>query len=343
MHSYSPDFLLMEDVIVVTVNYRLHTLGFLSLPSMGISGNMGLKDQQMAIEWVYENISHFNGDSENICLFGESAGAASVSLHALNAKSRKFISSAICNSGTAFDTWVYQRNGEEKSREIARRLGVKSKNDKDIYEALMSVPIKQLYDLSNKVRSPDEHRRSIPFTFKPIIEKEAEGAFLTEPPLELLKSQAGQLKLPMIIGNNSSDGSVMSNYAHKGVDLYKKDPVRLVPFFVNVDPMSKEAKVLGEKISQFYFGDKGPCKETLQNLMDFYTDSLFFVSKAIAVNLNKNFNPQMNQFLYEFDFDGDLNFLKRALRMNKFKGTCHFDELSYLFRYNMHLFVEIKN
>lgn len=52
--SYSPEFLLMEDVIVVTINYRLHALGFLSLPEVGISGNAGLKDQQMALEWIYE-------------------------------------------------------------------------------------------------------------------------------------------------------------------------------------------------------------------------------------------------------------------------------------------------
>lgn len=71
---YSPEYLLMENVIVVTLNYRLHVLGFLSLPSQGISGNAGLKDQQMALEWVYENISSFNGDPHNICLFGESAG-----------------------------------------------------------------------------------------------------------------------------------------------------------------------------------------------------------------------------------------------------------------------------
>jgi carboxylesterase type B len=64
----------MEDVIVVTINYRLHALGFISIPSLDISGNAGLKDQQMALEWIYENIENFNGDRNRICLFGESAG-----------------------------------------------------------------------------------------------------------------------------------------------------------------------------------------------------------------------------------------------------------------------------
>lgn len=68
--SYSPEYLLMENVIVVTINYRLHVLGFLSIPSREVSGNLGYKDQQLALEWVHENISSFNGDAENICLFG---------------------------------------------------------------------------------------------------------------------------------------------------------------------------------------------------------------------------------------------------------------------------------
>lgn len=87
-----------EDVIVVTINYRLHALGFLSLPEAGISGNAGLKDQQMALEWVYENVASFNGDPDKICFFGESAGAASVHLHTMNERSKKYINSAICQS-----------------------------------------------------------------------------------------------------------------------------------------------------------------------------------------------------------------------------------------------------
>lgn len=69
-----PDFLLENRVILVAMNYRLGVLGFLSLGLPEYSGNMGLKDQQLAIKWVHQNIEHFGGDIERITLFGQSAG-----------------------------------------------------------------------------------------------------------------------------------------------------------------------------------------------------------------------------------------------------------------------------
>lgn len=48
----NPEFLVENDVVVVTINYRLGMFGFLSLNMPEISGNMGLKDQVKALEWV---------------------------------------------------------------------------------------------------------------------------------------------------------------------------------------------------------------------------------------------------------------------------------------------------
>jgi cholinesterase len=71
---FGPDYLMQKDVVLVTVNYRLGPVGFLSLedPELKIPGNAGLKDQTYALKWVQNNISNFGGDPNNVTIFGES-------------------------------------------------------------------------------------------------------------------------------------------------------------------------------------------------------------------------------------------------------------------------------
>lgn len=63
-----------EDVIIVSMNYRVSTFGFLYLAKEEAPGNMGLWDQLLAIKWTHKHIAEFGGDPEKITLFGESAG-----------------------------------------------------------------------------------------------------------------------------------------------------------------------------------------------------------------------------------------------------------------------------
>lgn len=70
--------LLEEGVIVVALHYRVGLFGFLSTGDSVVPGNVGLKDQIMALEWIKDNIEHFGGDPEKITVMGQSAGSASV-------------------------------------------------------------------------------------------------------------------------------------------------------------------------------------------------------------------------------------------------------------------------
>lgn len=73
---------------MVMIIIRLCNSGFLSTEDEVAPGNYGLLDQQLALEWVKNNINSFGGNSEAITIFGHSAGGSSVHLHVLSPRSK---------------------------------------------------------------------------------------------------------------------------------------------------------------------------------------------------------------------------------------------------------------
>lgn len=102
-----------EDVVVVTVNYRLGIFGFSGAP--GIEQNAGLRDQRSAVEWVKDNILGFGGDPDRIIIFGQSAGGAAVDYWAYAYQHDPIVAGMISHSGTALS---YIPNTSEYSRSI---------------------------------------------------------------------------------------------------------------------------------------------------------------------------------------------------------------------------------
>lgn len=194
--SFSPEYLVEQNVIVVTINYRLSVLGFLCLPEAGIYGNAGLKDQvschlvcihafeltysilcrlkRLAMEWIQQNISMFGGNPNNVTLFGESAGAACVHIHTLSKASQKLFHKAICQSGSAVHEWTMQSNAEEKSKLLAQKLGCTETDSTKIAHFLKSITdLPTLFSHYFSVLTVDERRRGLPIVFKPTVEQES--------------------------------------------------------------------------------------------------------------------------------------------------------------------------
>lgn len=91
-----------ENVIVVTIQYRLNILGFFSTGDEFARGNWGLLDQVAALQWIQENIADFGGDPKSVTIFGESSGGSSVSLLVLSPLAKDLFHKAISESGVAF-------------------------------------------------------------------------------------------------------------------------------------------------------------------------------------------------------------------------------------------------
>ncbi|GFS19776.1 neuroligin 4 [Elysia marginata] len=98
------------DVIVVTLNYRLGVLGFLSTEEVSAMGNYALMDITQALLWLRENIASFNGDPQKVTLFGHGHGSAIVNLLMLSPfvmeGKANFFHRAILQSGSALATWA---------------------------------------------------------------------------------------------------------------------------------------------------------------------------------------------------------------------------------------------
>lgn len=129
--------------------------------------------QRLAMQWVQQNIAKFGGDPDNVTIFGESAGGASVHIHTLSAQSRKYFHKAICQSGNAVMEWTFQPYAEEKSKSLAKCLGYAGNDSQKILEFLRGIDdLKTIYKEYFKVMTPDERRRGLPIVFKPNIERD---------------------------------------------------------------------------------------------------------------------------------------------------------------------------
>lgn len=172
---YGPDFLMDENIVLVTFNYRLGPFGFLSLGSDVLPKNVALKDQQFALKWVHENIYHFGGDKNKVTIFGQSVGGAIVHLHTLSFESRKYFHRAILQSGMATDcNWAYAETGynhEEQMFKLAQNLGKNCTNLQDLVTFLKTVDGRLLFDYTKNLpwtTIPGRKKSVLPF--RPIIE-----------------------------------------------------------------------------------------------------------------------------------------------------------------------------
>ena len=145
-----------EDIILVTITYRVSILGFLDLTQIEggenykESANIGLLDQIQALRWINKNIEYFGGDKNNVTIFGESAGASCVTILPLIKGSKGLFKRIISQSGTF--TWTESR--DRATFLINKLKAIYKKEKKELnMNALLNLSEEEIIDLNSKLNN----------------------------------------------------------------------------------------------------------------------------------------------------------------------------------------------
>ena len=211
-----------EDIIVASANYRLGAFGFLYYNDERIPGNAGLMDQILAIEWYKQNYETlFN--AQNICLFGESAGAMSIHFHVLNLneKTKDLFQCAIFQSGTAYLDFAYRQPNEayemtDKLVEISNCNSNKSKSA--IIDCLKELDKDTLLLNQSFFYDKDYVNRYLPMPFIPTADYHH---YLNVSPFDtkttkshLMKKYKDLKDFKFLLGINKDEGGFFLFYAY---------------------------------------------------------------------------------------------------------------------------------
>ncbi|XP_031621135.1 uncharacterized protein LOC116339416 [Contarinia nasturtii] len=339
---YGPDFLIEKDVILVTINYRVGVFGFLSFDMPEYSGNMGLKDQQLALKWIYENIDQFHGDNKRITVFGDSAGGISAHFHVLSNESRQYFRNAIVMSGTADSIWSLSEvhNHTSLAFQIADALNETKTTIEELIEYFKTIP-------AEKIKYTAMHEssfyRTMNFKFSPIIEKNnANHPFLVEYPEEIYKKS--NIDTDIVFYHTSLEAIYYFLYIYpfmqyKIWDLESNFTLKLPFRNFNLSFESNEYRELAKQVRQFYFGKRVIDESTAMQYMDLISDINFVYPTANSIQLHRK-TSNGRAFYIRFSVDSELNFLKvlvpeKIHHSNRAHtpGASHYDAECYLFRY----------
>lgn len=199
-----------EDIVVVTFNYRLSTLGFLAIPGTDIKGNFGIADQILALDWVVANIEAFGGDPKRITINGGSAGAGSVRALMGSPKAIGKFQGAMLHSnlgggvtlgqsgdyGTTYSLYkTIDQSYQTAGPQILAAAGCNSTDMAANVVCLEKVPAAELIGYSTVARY--------------VVQ---DGTYVNTPNLDVTSRNSKIAHVPVILGVTSDDGASFTTY-----------------------------------------------------------------------------------------------------------------------------------
>ncbi|XP_077979960.1 pyrethroid hydrolase Ces2a-like [Glandiceps talaboti] len=196
----------INDVIVVSINYRLGSLGFLTTGDSAAGGNYGMLDQVEGLKWIEKNIKAFGGDADRVTIFGESAGSLSCHLHILSPLSSGLFHRAILQSGVISPAYGLMDDIETSVKAaytLGKELGCEQDNSEDLVQCLRKVPVEGFVQAS--VMESVKAGTDVLEPFSPIVDEH----FTPKDPFRKL-SNGSFNKIDCIVGSMADEGMFLN-------------------------------------------------------------------------------------------------------------------------------------
>ena len=358
---YGPEILLDQDLVLVCMNYRLGTLGFLSLETERSPGNLGLHDQYLSLLWVQQNIRRFGGNPDNVTLMGESAGAMSALLHTVSPFSSGLFHRVIALSGTPSTVFLRpNRRPVQYALALAERLGCQDKDPDRILDYLQTLSVDRIMKHCTMFMDWDY---PIPMPWIPTVDSFCSQPFLPLDFTEAVKSGFGT-PVPVLYCFCKDEGLLLTSPFHKEperIEILRKDWDSWAPLlFLNKEREihTPEDLTTVRRIKQYYFGNSelDSSDESFEKLKDIHSMS-YFVQPLLqdAALLAKHNWPvsimrlsvppafSIIHILRNPILEVVLKLSGKAVGLGYFKksyGVCHGDDLAFIFPFKVPGFPE---
>ncbi|XP_036331503.1 venom carboxylesterase-6-like [Rhagoletis pomonella] len=340
---FGPEYFMdTNEVILVMPAYRLGPFGFLSSGDEHMTGNFGLKDQNLALKWVQSYISAFGGDPSRVTIFGHSAGGVSAHLHMLSSASKGLFRNVVPISGVANTAFAEPIDPKAQIIKFSTAAGITNASNMpsiELVDTLRNLPAEQLLQASDALKTwyvyPLTH-------FRPTIEEASwPEPFLTTNVRELLDKEPPKT-VPWISGVMPAKGEGLI-----AVLKLTGDPALQAEFNGNFDELFKQATDLSavernpEKVNdvverlvvEYMGGVRMLNNETLDGFLELLGDFNFHypLYKAIVNNVKSSDETQSPTGIIKFSYQGPYTHSTFFSGNTKDFGAIHVDDTLFLF------------
>ncbi|KAL9966495.1 hypothetical protein ACROYT_G024578 [Oculina patagonica] len=302
---FPSDILALHGVVVVVIQYRLGPFGFLTTGDSAAPGNFGMLDQVQALKWVKENIEHFGGDPEKVTIFGESAGATSVTLHLFSPLSDGLFHQVIAESGVDLSPFAIQpvSYGLRFAKELAEKLDCSTSDHEAMVDCIREKKGADIQKASESIN----YRFYDYLRWSPVVDKH----FLLDTPRNLRKK--GEFKkVKLMISFNSHEGSTtlgvmakssfdLTDSVDDGVSLsiFKKFVKQLAYARTNGTNENKTGDLIADALEFMYtpWPDNSDKYALRSQLVDLIGDYIYFAPSHEVADIHSKVAPV---YMYEF-------------------------------------------